>query len=138
MSPQQIEKLGELFASWPSAEERKKDQDAWRLTLTCDHVVRHTQHRDHTYFSTPVVNCPECSGRRGVVHSERIGPAYSDGADPAERAAVDRERLAEELAKAKAKHQRQQQNAATTQRRIEQIEDVLKTGPERRENGGDA
>ncbi|WP_269857920.1 hypothetical protein [Streptomyces sp. RPT161] len=130
MGPQQIKKLSELFASWPSAEERKKDQDAWKLTLTCDHVVRYTQHRENSYVSTSVVDCPECPGRRGVVHSERIGPAYSDEAILADRGAADRERLAKELAAAKAKLQRQQKNAAATQRRIEEIEKQLKPVPD--------
>ncbi|MEV6530486.1 hypothetical protein AB0M86_12950 [Streptomyces sp. NPDC051639] len=33
VGPKQMEKLAELFDSWPSQEERKKDLDAWDLTL---------------------------------------------------------------------------------------------------------
>ncbi|WFB08188.1 hypothetical protein LRS74_14855 [Streptomyces sp. LX-29] len=128
MGPNQIKKLRELVASWPSAEERKKDLDAWKLTLTCHHVVERTQHREHSYFGSSVVDCPECSARRGVVHSERIGPAYSDEAIRVERDAADRDRLAEELAAAKSKLQRQRKNAAATQRRVEEIEKQLKQG----------
>ena len=98
MGPQQMEKLAKLFASWPSREERKKDLDTWDLTLRCDHVVPHIQHREHSYVSASVVDCPECGERRGVVSSERVGPAYRDDGTMRERAAADRERLARELA----------------------------------------
>ncbi|MBL1095173.1 hypothetical protein [Streptomyces coffeae] len=125
MSPARIQKLAELVASWPSTDERKKDQDAWKLTLTCDHTVRYTQHREHDRVSTDVVDCPECDARRGVVQSERIGPAYDDEQIMCDRLAAERERLAEELAAAKSKLQRQQRNAAATRRRIDEIEQQL-------------
>ncbi|WP_329396619.1 hypothetical protein OHA45_21730 [Streptomyces lydicus] len=95
MGPAQVEKLAKLFASLPSKDERKKALDAWKLTLTCDDVVTRTQHRDHSYYGSSVVECPECSAWRGVMHSERVGPACSDEGAKAGRAAVDRERLAE-------------------------------------------
>ncbi|GGO98413.1 hypothetical protein [Wenjunlia tyrosinilytica] len=125
MGPKQIEGLARLFASWPSPEERKKDLDTWNLILRCDHVVPHIQHREGTYVSTRVVDCPECGERRGVVSRERVGPAYRDGGTIRERAAADRGRLARELAAAEAKLARQQKNAAATQRRIADIQDRL-------------
>ncbi|MEU3508549.1 hypothetical protein ABZ733_11585 [Streptomyces longwoodensis] len=120
-----MEKLANLFASWPSREERKKDLDTWDLTLRCDHVVPHIQHREHSYVSTRVVDCPECGERRGVVSSERVGPAYRDDGTIRERAAADRERLARQLAAAEAKLTRQQKNAAATQRRIAELQEEL-------------
>ncbi len=125
MEPQQMEKLAKLFASWPSREERKKDLDTWDLTLRCDHMVPHIQHREHSYVSTGVVDCPECGERRGVVSSERVGPAYRDDGTIRDRTTADRERLARELAAAEAKLTRQQKNAATTQRRIAELQEEL-------------
>ncbi|OIJ96670.1 hypothetical protein BIV25_17070 [Streptomyces sp. MUSC 14] len=125
MSPKQIERLDRLIASWPSREERKKDLDTWNLTLRCDHVVPHIQHRDHTYVSTHVVDCPECGERRGVVSSERVGPAYSDDGTIRERSAAARERLAQDLSAAEAKLARQQKNAVATQRRITELKEML-------------
>ncbi|GAA2293767.1 hypothetical protein SVIO_072560 [Streptomyces violaceusniger] len=93
MSPKQLEKLARLLASWPSREERKKALDTWDLTLRCDHVVPHIQHREHSHVSARVVDCPECGECRGVVSSERVGPAYRDDGTIRERAAADRERL---------------------------------------------
>lgn len=125
MGPKQMEKLARLFSSWPSREESKKDLDTWDLTLRCDHVVPHIQHREHSHVSTRVVDCPECGERRGVVSSERVGPAYRDDGTIRERSAADRERLARELAAAEAKLTRQQKNAAATQRRIAELQDEL-------------
>jgi hypothetical protein len=123
--PAQIEKMARLVSSWPSAEERKKDQDAWELTLTCDHIVRHTQHREHSRVSTAVVGCPECGGRRGVVQSVHVGPAYSDAALQTERAVADRERLTGELAAAQEKLRREERKAEATRRRIEEMRKQL-------------
>lgn len=125
MGPKQVEKLARLFASWPSREERKKDLDRWDLTLRCDHVVPYIQHRENTRVSARVVDCPECGERRGVVSSERVGPAYRDDGTIRERAAADRERLARELAAAEAKLTRQQKNAAATQQRIAELQEEL-------------
>jgi hypothetical protein len=122
MGPKQIEGLARLVASWPSREERRKDLDTWNLALRCDHVVPHIQRRDHSYVSARVVDCPECRERRGVVSSERVGPAYSDDGTIRERSAADRERLTQELTAAEAKLTRQQKNAAATQRRITEIQ----------------
>ncbi|MFJ6738884.1 hypothetical protein ACIQOU_08245 [Streptomyces sp. NPDC091279] len=129
MGPKQVEKLARLFASWPSREERKKDLDSWALTLRCDHVVPHIQHRENTRVSTRVVDCPECGERRGVVSSERVGPAYRDDGTIRERVAADRERLARELAAAEAKLTRQQKNAAATQRHIAELQKELGSEP---------
>ncbi|MEU3290370.1 hypothetical protein [Streptomyces longwoodensis] len=117
--------LARLFASWPPREERKKDLDTWDLTLRCDHVVPHIQHREHSYVSTRVVDCPACGERRGVVSSERVGSAYQDDGTVLNRAEADRERLAQELTAAEAKLARQQKSAAATQRRIAKIQEEL-------------
>ncbi|MEU8483676.1 hypothetical protein [Streptomyces sp. NPDC048641] len=125
MGPKQVEKLARLLASWPSREERKTDLDSWDLTLRCDHVVPYIQHREITRVSARVVDCPECGERRGVMSSERVGPAYPDDGTIRERAAADRERLARGLAAAEAKLTRQQKNAAATQQRIAELQEEL-------------
>ncbi|MFD8389868.1 hypothetical protein ACFV2N_11865 [Streptomyces sp. NPDC059680] len=125
MGPKQMKALARLIASWPSHEERKKDLDTWNLTLRCDHVVPHIQHRESRYVSARVVDCPECGERRGVVSSERVGPAYRDDGAVRDLAEADRERLAQELAAAEEKLARQQKSAAATQRRITKIQEEL-------------
>ncbi|MGW1143547.1 hypothetical protein ACWD6I_00505 [Streptomyces sp. NPDC002454] len=124
LGPGQIEKLSRLFQSFPSAEERKKHLDAWELILTCDHVTTFIQHRENTYVRR-VVDCPECQMRRGVVDSKRLGPAYTDEGVKAARSEAEQARLAAELAKAKEQLRRQQQRAAATSNRIEQLQKQL-------------
>lgn len=128
LSPEMVKKLLGFFTSLPSAEERKEDLDAWDLTLTCDHVAQHIQHREHDHVSARVVDCSECGERRGVVQSVRVGPAYSDDAIQAERAAADQERLAGELAAAQEKLQREERRAGATRRRVEEMQEQLKRG----------
>jgi hypothetical protein len=70
-----------------------------------------------------VVDCPDCGERRGVVQSASAGPAYSDEAIQAERAAADRDRLAGELVVAQEKLRREEE---ATRRRIEEMEKQLK------------
>ncbi|MEU6416056.1 hypothetical protein [Streptomyces spiralis] len=125
MGAKQMKDLASLFASWASQEERKKDLDAWNLTLRCHHVVPHIQHRESSYVSARVVGCQECGERRGVASSERVGPAYRDDGTVRDLAEADRERLAQELAAAKAKLAPQQKNAAATQRRITEMQEEL-------------
>ncbi|WP_423833653.1 hypothetical protein [Streptomyces manipurensis] len=124
VGPAQIEKLTRLFQTFPSAEERKKDLDAWELILTCDHVTTFIQHRENTYVRR-VVDCPECQTRRGVVESKRLGPAYTDGGVEAARSEIEQARLAAELTKAKEQFRRQQQRAAATSSRIEELQKQL-------------
>lgn len=76
MSDKQIERISRFFAS-VNSEAQKRNLVYWDLTLTCDHVVRVTQHRDYDYYSARVVNCPTCGARRGVVQTHRIGPTES-------------------------------------------------------------
>ncbi|TMR37258.1 hypothetical protein [Actinomadura geliboluensis] len=114
LSHRQIEHISRIFASVKS-EVRKRDLDDWDLTLTCDHMVRVTQHRDHDYYSRRVVDCPTCSARRGVVQAHRIGP--TDDAEGRVRTA----RLVEELQAAEAKLERQNKAITKTQRRIEEL-----------------
>lgn len=124
MGPAQIEKLTRLFQALPSAEERKKDLDAWELILTCDHVTTFIQHRENTYVRR-VVDCPECQTRRGVVESKRLGPAYTDDGVEAARSEVEQARVVAELTKAKEQLRRQQQRAAATSSRIEELQKQL-------------
>ncbi|MGJ5754347.1 hypothetical protein FB563_2514 [Streptomyces puniciscabiei] len=93
----------------------KRDLNDWDLTLTCDHTVRRTQHRDHQHYSTSVVQCPTCGERRGVIEAALVGPTEdSDGK-------VQQERLATELRAAKAKLERQRKAAIKTEQRIADI-----------------
>jgi hypothetical protein len=124
LSPKQVESIARIFAS-VSRQERKKDLDTWDLTLRCGHVVPYIQHRDNAYVSAHVVDCQDCGERRGVVSSERVGPAYRDDGTIREHASADRERLAQEVAAAEAKLARQQKNAAATQRRITELQERL-------------
>ncbi|MEO5994498.1 MAG: hypothetical protein ABIP92_13225 [Arthrobacter sp.] len=114
------------MATWPSHEERKKDLDAWKLTLRCDHSITHIQHRDHDYVSNRVADCPDCGERRGVVRSERVGPAYNESDIAQQRAAADRVQLSRELAAAEKKLARQRKAAATTEKRIDHIQGQLR------------
>lgn len=129
LGPKQIENLSRLMASWPSHEESKKDLDAWKLTLRCGHSVTHVQHRDHDYVSARVVDCSECGERRGMVHSERVGPAYDDREIVQQRAAADRIRLSQELAAAETKLARQRKATAATEQRINDIREQLRDCP---------
>nr|WP_134003116.1 hypothetical protein [Streptomyces sp. 846.5] len=129
MSPKQIEKLYKLLSSMTPPEERKKELDAWNLTLRCDHVVPFIQHRSNTYVSTSVVDCPECEARRGVVSREHVGPAYNDDGTSRQRDSAQQEQLARELAAITAKLARQQRTAAATQRRIDEIQEQLQDRP---------
>jgi hypothetical protein len=93
----------------------KRDLDDWDLTLTCDHTVRHTQHRDHQRYSIAVVECPTCGTRRGVVEAVHIGPS----GDP--EGEVQRERLSAELRVAEAKLERQRKATAKTEQQVAEI-----------------
>ncbi|MEU1456868.1 hypothetical protein [Streptomyces avermitilis] len=126
LEPQMVRKLAGFFAALPSEEEGKENLDVWDLTLTCDHVVSRSQHRDNSYVSARVIDCPECGERRGVVQSVRVGPAYTDEATQADRAAADPDRLASELAAAQEKLRREERKAEVTRRRIEEIQEQLK------------
>ncbi|QJS10799.1 hypothetical protein HKX69_15900 [Streptomyces argyrophyllae] len=93
----------------------KRHLNDWDLTLTCDHTIRRTQHRDHQRYSTSVVQCPTCGERRGVIEAVLVGPTEdSDGK-------VQQERLATELRAAKAKLERQRKAAIKTEQRIADI-----------------
>jgi len=110
LSTWQIEQVGRIFSS---ASVRPEDLDAWDLTLTCDHVVRHTQHRDYRdRCSTSVTTCPACARRRGVVTARRVGPADNPGGQVAQ------ERLTAELTQAQAKLDKQRNAVKATERRI--------------------
>lgn len=112
MSEAQAKAIAEILFS-PKTD--KRDLDDWDLTLTCDHTVRRTQHRDHQYYSTSVAACPTCGKRRGVVEAVHIGPTD----DP--EGEMQRERLAAELRAAETKRERQRKAAAKTEQRIAEI-----------------
>jgi hypothetical protein len=110
LSDRQAEQVARILSS---ARVRAEDLDAWDLTLTCDHVVRRTQHRDNgDRYGTAVTECPDCGMRRGVVTARRAGPADD------ESGRVARERLAAELAEARLQLDKQCKAVKATERRI--------------------
>jgi hypothetical protein len=116
MSDRQIEQIAQILSS---ASVRTQDLDAWDLALTCGHVVRRTQHRDHDRYTTGVTECPECGTRRGVVTAQRRGPADDWNGQ------VARERLTAELAAAQAKLDRQRKAIKATERGIAELTQKL-------------
>jgi hypothetical protein len=112
MSKRQIDEVRRLLSSGKAD---KKDLDDWDLTLTCDHVVRRSQHRDHEGCTTRVAGCPACGLHRGVVHAQRVGPTD----DPEGR--VHKERLATELQSATAKLERQRKAISATEDRLAEL-----------------
>jgi hypothetical protein len=110
MSAQQIEEVARILSS---TRVRAEDLDAWDLTLTCDHVVRRTQHRDHgDRCSAAVAECPTCARRRGIVMARRAGPA--DG----QSGQVARDRLTADLTAARTKLDKQRKAVKVTERRV--------------------
>jgi len=121
MSTRQIEKLEQIFSSvHPHARVPTADLDAWDLALTCDHVVRRTQHRDRDRYGIAVTDCPACGRRRGVVTARRVGPAE----DKSGRVA--RDRLAAELAEARVKLDKHRKAIKATEHRIADLTRKLK------------
>lgn len=115
LTDRQVEQVAQILSS-ARACARPDDLDAWDLTLTCDHVVRHTQHRDNgDQCGAAVANCPACARRRGVVTARRVGPAD----DTSGRVA--RERLAAELAESRTKLDKQSKAVRATGRRIAEL-----------------
>jgi hypothetical protein len=95
---------------------RTKDLDAWDLTLTCGHIVRRTQHRDHDRYT----DCLACGTRRCVVTAQRAGSADDMNGQAA------RDRLAAELVAAQAKLDRQREAIKATERGITELSQKLK------------
>lgn len=122
MSEKQVKAISEILFSRKTD---KRDLDDWDLTLTCDHTVRRTQHRDHQHYSMSVASCPSCGKRRGVVEAVHVGPTE----DP--EGEVQRERLAAELQAAEAKRERQRKAMAKTEQRIAMIAEKLGGAEER-------
>lgn len=58
MSGRQIEQISQILSS---ARMRKEDQDDWDLTLTCEHTVRRTQHRDNDRCSARSLTVPSAA-----------------------------------------------------------------------------
>lgn len=112
LSTLQIERIRQILSS---VKTEKKDLIDWDLTLTCEHSVRHSQHRDHDRYSFQVVGCPTCGARRGVVATQRIGPA----AGPDARA--QKEHLSTQLQSAQTKLKRQRKATAATERHNEEL-----------------
>ncbi|MGW7082216.1 hypothetical protein ACWGH2_01780 [Streptomyces sp. NPDC054871] len=102
-----------------------RDLDDWDLTLTCDHIVRGTQHRrNQQRYSATVENCPTCGTRRGVVSAVHIGPTEDPDRDVRlKRAAAKarRERLVGELRAAETKRDKQRMAMSETEQQIAQI-----------------
>lgn len=120
MSGRQIKQIAQIFSSVRAPTE---DLDVWDLILTCGHVVRSTQHRDHDRYTTTVTDCPTCGTRRGVVTAQRTGPADDQNGQ------VARDRLAAELAAAQAKLDRQHKAIKATEHSIaELIQKLNNTG----------
>jgi hypothetical protein len=117
LSDRQVEQISQIFSS---VRVRKEDLDDWDLTLTCEHVVRCTQHRDHDRYSATVINCPTCGMRRGIVIAQRIGPAD----DVTGR--ISREHQAAELATAQAKLERQRKAVMKTERSVAEMAQKLR------------
>jgi hypothetical protein len=110
LSDRQAKQVARILSS---ARVRSEDLDAWDLTLTCDHVVRRTQHRDNgDRCSTAVTDCPACGRRRGVVTARRVVPAEGKSGQ------VARDRLTAELAAERAKLGKQRNTVNATERRI--------------------
>ena len=111
LSDRQAEQIARILSS--ACRVRSENLDAWDLTLTCDHVVRGTQHRDNgDRYSTAVTDCPACGMRRGVVRARRVGPAGDESGQ------VARDRLTAELAAERAKLGKQRNTVDATERRI--------------------
>ena len=117
LSDRQIEQIARILSS---ADMRTQDQDAWDLTLTCGHIVRRTQHRDHARYATGVTGCPACGTRRGVVTAQRTGPADDQNGQES------RDRLAADLKAAQAKLDRQRKAIMSTERGIAELSQKLK------------
>lgn len=116
ISDRQIERIRQILFS---ARVRNEDLDAWQLTLTCGHVVRRAQHRDHHTCTARVADCPECGMRRGVVTADRTGPMDDRSGQ------VARQRLAAELQVAQARLDRQRKAVEATERRIAELAQKL-------------
>ncbi|MEV6207413.1 hypothetical protein [Kitasatospora sp. NPDC051914] len=129
MSPEQARVVGKILFA-PRSENHEKELDAWKLTLTCDHVVEKTAHRSNDRYSSRVVRCGECDAHRGVVISERIGPAWDRDLHlkPGIPGPVERERLTAELKAVEAKLERQRKSTTATQTRIDEIRAQLGGG----------
>lgn len=127
LGPRQAEAIAKILFS-DRNDEQKKQLDTWKLTLTCNHSVERTQHRDHQYYSMRVVPCSECDMDRGVVEGEHLGPAadLDISRDPRSLGPIARERLIAELNAAEKKFTRQQKSAAVTQGRIDEIRATLR------------
>lgn len=116
LSPERVASISAFFATWKRPDPGQLAM--WQLTLTCDHVIEKTQHHSHEYFSATVANCPDCQRVRGIVTTQRL-PAIS-----ALRVA-DQRRKTDELAKARAEHERLQNKADAALRRVTKLEGQL-------------
>lgn len=115
LSEEQISAIRDIFArNRPDPAEL----DTWQLTLTCDHVIEKVQHCSNTYWSSTVADCPDCQQKRGIVSTEKL-PSGSARRDAEER------RVADELVKARAEHERLQKRADSARRRMNKLESQL-------------
>ena len=122
MSPAKANELGSLLRSILSRKPDARELNTWRLTLTCDHVVQRTQHRDHQTWTTRVVECQECSRHRGVICADLL--PYSEGPGHDERASPEQSELQRAAAERELKKLRSQ--SAKLQQRIEELERLVR------------
>ena len=108
-SPKQIEQISRILSS---TARDVRELDRWELTLTCDHTVALSQHRDHRSWSMSVVDCPECGIRRGVFRSVHVGPVPD---------AAERERLESDLAAARSAVDRHRRALARAEQRVAEL-----------------
>lgn len=114
--PMRQEQIDRVAATLARIGTKSPDELAtWKLTLTCDHVVEKTQHRDTDYVLADAVVCPECQQIRGIVTTERV--SRDDVCDD-----VEKRHKAGELAKARSEHERLQKKADSARRRIRKLE----------------
>jgi hypothetical protein len=73
LSPRQIEVIRNLFRRASKTPEH--ELGIWASTLSCGHTVEVRQHRSSRSRTSEVEDCPACAARRGVIGTERIGPA---------------------------------------------------------------
>lgn len=106
-----------------------RDLDDWDVTLTCNHVVRGTKHRQQQRYSATVENCPACETRRGVVSAVHIGPAADPDRDVRLKRAAEKERrqrLAVELRTAEVKRDKHRKAMGEMEQRVAEINEELR------------
>lgn len=113
LSKKQIEGIQSILTNAGRPDPR--ELDAWRLSLTCEHVVDKTQHSSNTCWSGSTTFCTECSQTRGLMTSEKLPPS------PVRYAAESR-RLVCEIQAVRDEYEKHQKKADTVGRRLAKLE----------------